>query len=59
MPVKLIDAKLPDFGVPASRPELDRSIYAARLDALTKARRAASIDSLVIYADREHAANLA
>ena len=59
MPVKLIDAKLPDFGVPASRPELDRSIYTARLDALTKARRAASIDSLVIYADREHSANLA
>ncbi len=59
MPVQLIDAKLPDFGVPANRPELDRSIYAARLDALTKARRAASIDSLVIYADREHSANLA
>lgn len=59
MPVKLIDAKLPDFGVPASRPQLDRSIYAARLDALMKARRTASIDSLVIYADREHSANLA
>ena len=59
MPVKLIDAKLPDFGVPATRPELDRSIYTARLDALMKARRAASIDSLVIYADREHSANLA
>lgn len=59
MPVRLIDAKLPDFGVPATRPELDRSIYAGRLDALMKARRAASIDSLVIYADREHSANLA
>ncbi|MBN9347974.1 MAG: hypothetical protein J0I48_17540 [Devosia sp.] len=59
MPVELIDAKLPDFGVPAARPDLDRSIYSARLDALMKARRAASIDSLVIYADREHSANLA
>jgi len=59
MPVSLIDAKLPDFGVPANRPHLDRSIYAARLDALMKARRAASIDSLLIYADREHSANLA
>jgi hypothetical protein len=59
MPVSLIDAKLPDFGVPANRPQLDRSIYAARLDALMKARRAASIDSLLIYADREHSANLA
>lgn len=59
MPVQLIDAKLPDFGVPANRPELDKSIYAARLDALMKAKRAASIDSIVIYADREHSANLA
>jgi hypothetical protein len=59
MPVQLIDAKLPDFGVPATRPELDKPIYAARLDALLKARRAASIDSLIVYADREHSANLA
>lgn len=59
MPVELIDAKLPDFGVPASRPELGRSIYSARLDALMKARRAAGIDALLIYADREHCANLA
>jgi Xaa-Pro aminopeptidase len=59
MPARLIDAKLPDFGVPANRPHLDRSIYAARLDALMRARRAASIDSLLIYADREHSANLA
>ena len=42
MPVQLIDAKLPDFGVPANRPELDRSIYAARLDALMKARRSST-----------------
>lgn len=59
MPVRLIDAKLPDFGVAADRPGLSRSVYAARFDALMKARRAASIDSLLIYADREHSANLA
>ncbi|MEQ1768847.1 MAG: hypothetical protein ABL879_03335 [Devosia sp.] len=59
MPVRLIDAALPDFGVPAARPELSRGIYAARFDALGRARRAASIDALVIYADREHSANLA
>ena len=57
--VRLIDAKLPDFGVPASRPELGRDVYAARLAALSKARREAAIDVLVIYADREHSANLA
>jgi hypothetical protein len=58
MPVQLIDATLPDFGVPATRPELARGIYLSRLDALNKARRAASIDVLAIYADREHSANL-
>jgi Xaa-Pro aminopeptidase len=59
MRVSLIDAELPEFGVPTTQPRLDRSIYTARLEALMKARRAASIDSLLIYADREHSANLA
>jgi Xaa-Pro aminopeptidase len=58
MPVQLIDARLPDFGVPAACPELSRSIYAGRLDALLRARRAAGLDALLIYADREHCANL-
>lgn len=56
---RLIDATLPDFGVPTVRPELDRSLYAERLAALGKARRHANLDALVIYADREHCANLA
>lgn len=57
--VRLIDARLPDFGVPASRPEMGREIYAARLAALSRARREAGFDALLIYADREHSANLA
>lgn len=56
---KLIDAKLPDFGIPKTRPELHRSVYQTRFAALNKARRAAGLDALVVYADREHAANLA
>lgn len=59
MPVMLVDARLPDFGVPASRPDLPRALYAERLDALRRARRAAGLDALIIYADREHSANLA
>lgn len=55
---RLIEAALPDFGVPDTRPELDRAIYRERLAALGRARRAAGLDALVIYADREHAANL-
>lgn len=57
--VRLIEAALPDFGVPKSRPELSRAVHAARLAALSKARRDAGLDALLIYADREHAANLA
>lgn len=56
---RLIDAKLPDFGVPTERPELDRETYRRRYIALAKARRAAGIDVLVVYADREHSANMA
>jgi hypothetical protein len=55
---RLIDAKLPDFGTPSTRPELPRAVHAARFEALTRARRQAGLDVLVIYADREHAANL-
>ncbi|MGV3489759.1 MAG: M24 family metallopeptidase [Devosia sp.] len=55
---RLVDAKLPEFGIPETRPELDRSVYAARLATLNRARRTAGLDALVIYADREHTANL-
>ena len=56
---RLIDAALPAFGVPRVRPELDSAIYTQRLAALIRARRAAGLDALVVYADREHVANLA
>jgi hypothetical protein len=55
---RLVDAKLPEFGIPETRPELDRSVYASRLGNLNRVRRAAGLDALVIYADREHTANL-
>ena len=55
---RLIDAKLPEFGIPAVRPELDRALYRQRFAALGKARRSAGLDALIVYADREHAANL-
>ncbi len=55
---RLIDATLPDFGVPTERPELSKEIHLARYDALSRARRQAGFDALVLYADREHSANL-
>jgi hypothetical protein len=55
----LADVKLPDFGVPDEMPELGSAIYAARLERLRHAFTAAGFDALVIYADREHCANMA
>jgi hypothetical protein len=57
--VRLIDVKLPDFGMPETRPELPGAIYRDRLDRLRIRLRESGIDVLVVYADREHFANLA
>ncbi len=56
--VRLVDAVLPDFGIPATRPELARELHLARFAALSRAREKAGLDALVVYADREHSANL-
>ncbi len=55
----LADVKLPDFGLPSSRPELSMRTYRDRLDTFTKRLIHIGIDAAVIYADREHAANIA
>lgn len=57
--VRLIEAQLPDFGVPATQPELPPEIYRQRYAALGRERERAELDVIVIYADREHSANLA
>ncbi len=57
--VRLIEATLPEFGVPDTRPELPPSVYAGRLARLMSAVDAASLSALVVYGDREHFANLA
>jgi len=54
----LADVPLPDFGRPANAPELPPATYADRLRRL-RGRMDDRYDVLVIYADREHSANLA
>jgi hypothetical protein len=56
---RLSEVELPEFGVPDNRPELAKSIYSARFDAFRRAKTKAGLDACVIYADREHCANLA
>lgn len=57
--IRLIDVELPEFGVPEIRPELSASIYSERIGRLRKQANAAGLDALVVYADREHFANMA
>jgi Xaa-Pro aminopeptidase len=55
----LTSIDLPDFGRSDERPVLPADVYAARLDALRERAERDGYDRLVVYADREHSANLA
>ncbi len=57
--VRLVDVDLPEFGLPQMFPELPAGVYGERLDRLTKRMRAVGLDVFVVYADREHFANIA
>ncbi len=61
MPTKsrLTEIPLPDFGGPEEdRPEIPTATYVVRIEALRERADAAGYDRLVVYADREHSANL-
>ena len=55
---RLAAIDLPDFGMPDEAPELAASLYQARLERLRARAREAGFDRLVVWADREHSANL-
>ncbi len=55
---RLAPIDLPDFGRPATTPELPAGRYAERLDRLRARMDERGYDRLVVYADREHSANL-
>ena len=55
---RLARIELPELGPPGQRPELPASRYAERLAALRERADRAGYDRLVVYADREHSANL-
>ncbi len=57
--VRLIEATLPEFGMPETRPQGPPALYAARLTRLASAAEAAGLMALIVYGDREHFANLA
>lgn len=57
--VELRKIDLPEFGVPADCPALGRDIYRQRLDRLRDRMRREGFSVFVVYADREHFANMA
>jgi Xaa-Pro aminopeptidase len=56
--VELGPVDLPDYDLPAEPPSLPLSTYHARLAVASAAAAEAGFDALLVYADREHFANL-
>lgn len=59
MTIRIQDVQLPDFGIEAALPAISVAEYDQRLDAATQRMRARGLDVLLVYGDREHAANIA
>ncbi|MGZ7023149.1 MAG: aminopeptidase P family N-terminal domain-containing protein [Ilumatobacteraceae bacterium] len=56
---RLAEVVLPDFGMPSSEPLLPASIYRDRMERLRSAMEERGYDHIVVWADREHSANIA
>ena len=56
---RLAAIDLPDFGMPSEEPRVPDGQYAARLERLRERMDSRGYDRMVVYADREHSANLA
>jgi len=55
---RLADVDLPDFGMPGAMPRIPAAVYEARLERARARATDLGYDMLVVYADREHSANL-
>jgi hypothetical protein len=55
---RLADVGLPDFGMPTEEPLLPASIYRERLQRLRVGMELREYDGVVVWADREHSANV-
>src|SRR5260221_13029449 len=57
--VELAEIVLPEFGLPREEPTIPAATYEARIAAARQRASDAGHDMLIVYADREHFANLA
>lgn len=58
MKARLTRIDLPDFGMPESMPDIPPSLYRGRMERFRSRARERGYDRVIIYADREHSANL-
>ncbi|HET9083563.1 MAG TPA: hypothetical protein VFN41_04100 [Candidatus Limnocylindrales bacterium] len=56
---RLTEVDLPDFGRPSVTPEIPATLFATRLERLRERMDEGRYDRVVVYADREHSANMA
>src|SRR5260370_21758808 len=57
--VELAEIALPEFGLPSVEPTIPAATYEARIDSARQRASDAGYDVLMVYADREHFANMA
>jgi Metallopeptidase family M24/Creatinase/Prolidase N-terminal domain len=57
--VILREIELPDFGTPFVEPDIPAGVYRDRIRRALAAAETRGLDVLVVYADREHSANIA
>jgi len=57
-PIRLREVELPDFGMPEASPRIPVAVHEERLAELLRRADAGGYDHVVVYADREHSANL-
>jgi len=57
--VELAEITLPEFGLPREEPTIPAATYEDRIAAARRRAADAGYDVLIVYADREHFANLA
>jgi len=58
MAIKLVSLVIPDFGVSKEQPTIDSKIYFERIRKLKTDLKNNKMESAIIYADREHFANM-
>jgi hypothetical protein len=57
--IQLKSVPLPDFGTTGALPELQASEFEARISSVIQAMADRALDFMIVFADREHCANLA